>query len=147
MRPSIHVVSSLTLGILFWFFTKSIYASFICFISGVLVDLDHIIEYVMHFGWKTLSIRSIYDASKDTTSQKGSKVYPRLYLLFHSSEMAILLAVISLYVKNIYVSAFALGYLSHIAIDSFGNKLNPFTYFILNRRAKRFITRVLFRKK
>ena len=147
MRPSVHVVSSLALGVLFWFFTKSIYASFICFISGVLVDLDHIIEYIMHFGWKTLSVKSIYDASRDTTKQEGSRVYPRLYLLFHSSEMAILLVVIALYVKNIYVSAVALGYLLHVSIDSFGNKLNPLTYFILNRRAKRFITRVLFRKR
>jgi hypothetical protein len=146
MKPSRHVIISAVLGAGIWFYTKSIYATIICFISGILVDLDHIVEYAIHFGLKDFSFKNLYEKSRETDRHKGERGYERLYLIFHSSEVAIFLWVAAICIENIFLLAFALGYSSHIVLDSFGNTIHPISYFILHRSKHKFNTRKYFKK-
>ena len=146
MKPSRHVIVSAVLGAGIWFYTKSIYASIICFISGILVDLDHVFEYGIHFGLKDFSVKKLYEKSRETDKHKGERGYEKLYLIFHSSEVAIFLWIAAICTENIFLLALALGYSSHIVLDSFGNTINPLSYFILHRSRHKFNTRKYFKK-
>lgn len=147
MKPLRHVITSFALGAGIWFFTKSAYAGLVCFMSGILVDLDHFIEHTIHFGWKTLSIKNVYKASRDTTLSDGAEGYEKLYLVFHSNEVAILLWIAAICTENIYLIAVALGYSSHLALDAIGNTMHPLSYFVIRRFAKKFRTKHLIIKK
>jgi len=147
MNPSRHVITSFALGAIFWFFTKSISASLLCFLTGVLVDLDHIIEYPLHFDWRSFSAKNVYHASIHTRDGKGDYRYKKLYIVFHSWEMVILFWALYAYTKNIYFLAFSLGYTSHMFLDTVGNKGYPALYFLLGRIMNNFSTDKLMRKK
>ena len=144
MKPLKHIIASACVGGAFAFFTKSVYAGIICFASGVLVDFDHVIEYVIHHKWKDLSVRNIYHVSEQTCSRDNGEGFKKLYLLFHSGEIAILLWIAALYTKNIYILALATGYSLHILLDCIGNPMQNLGYFMFWRAMKGFETDKLF---
>lgn len=146
MKPPFHIAASLSMGTVVGIFTESLYVGLLCFISGVLVDADHIIEYVLHNGWKGFSLRKVYQACEQTTISKGKDSFPKLYLIFHSGEAAILLGIAALYVKNIYLIALAFGYSIHIIMDSIANPMYIYSYFTIWRAIKNFDASRLFRK-
>lgn len=139
MKPSIHAIASFFLGMAIWFFTKSIYAALLCFVSGTFVDFDHVIEYVVHFGRKGLSIKEIYRVCNE-------RLFEKLYVVFHSAELAILLCVLGVYTKNIYLLAISAGYTSHLILDFIGNPLHLFSYFLLRRFMRKFKAERLVKK-
>ena len=131
MKPTAHVIVSFTLGAALWFFTKNLYAGVLCFASGVLVDFDHFIEYIVHFGWKKITFKKIYYAC-------DRRVFKRLYIIFHSIEIVILVWIAAICIKNIYLLAVALGYSSHLVMDSLGNPVRASFYFIFWRGVNNF---------
>lgn len=146
MSPISHIIVSFSAGAGVWFFAKSLYAGLVCFIAGIFLDLDHIIEYVIHYGWKDLSPGKVYQTCEQTTRQEGERQFPKLYLLFHSGEVAILLWIGALYIKNLYLIIIALGYSMHMAMDCIGNPMYVYSYFIIWRMIKGFAPEMLFRK-
>ena len=146
MRPSRHIIASLTIGAALWFFTRSLYAGLLCFASGVLVDLDHILEYAIHHGWRDITLENMYTACEETERGEGNLRFKRLYIIFHISEIAILLWIAAIYTKNIFVLAVALGYSSHLILDAIGNKVYPIAYSIFWRAINKFDTNKIFRK-
>jgi len=138
MKPSIHVATSFSVALILWFFTKSVYAAFLCLASGVLVDFDHVIEYVLHFGGKDMNMERIYQACREL-------LFKKLYLVFHSAEVVIILWVATALTKNVYILAIALGYSSHIILDFIANPLHPFSYFLTRRFIHKFETHKLLR--
>ncbi len=144
MKPSRHVIASAFAGGLLAFFTKSVYAGILCLASGVLVDFDHVIEYIIHHRWKNLSLGNIYHVSEQTNYRNSAEGFKKLYLLFHSAEIAILLLIAAVYTKNIYILAIATGYSLHIILDCIGNPMQNIAYFILWRATKGFETDKLF---
>lgn len=146
MRPSRHIIASLTIGALLWLFTRSLYAGFLCFASGILVDLDHILEYIIHHGWKDLTFKNMYEACEQTERQKGDMRFKKLYIIFHISEIAILLWIAAIYTKNIFLLAIAWGYSSHLILDVIGNNTYPISYFMFWRAINKFDSDKLFIK-
>ena len=146
MKPSRHIIASVFIGGAFAFFTKSVYAGTICFASGVFVDFDHVIEYIIHHKWKILSFRNVYYMSEQTCKEESDEGFKKLYLVFHSGEMVFLFWAAAIYTKNIYLLAIALGYSAHIVMDSIGNTMEPAGYFALWRAAKGFDTERLMKK-
>jgi len=144
MKPSRHLIVSLSASGLFLFFTRSFYGAMVLFLSGVGSDLDHVIEYGIHYGWKDISVKKIYEASEKTGS-KNKAGFKRLYLIFHVGEMALILWVLSLVSKNIYLLAISIGYTLHLLMDCIGNTLNPVAYFIIFRAFRNFDTSRLLR--
>ncbi|MFC1576691.1 hypothetical protein ACFL3J_03360 [Candidatus Omnitrophota bacterium] len=147
MTPSRHIIASLALGAIFWFFAKSFYAGLLCFASGVFSDADHFIEYMIHFGWKGLSYKNVYYVSQQTQKRVGNKRFNKLYIVFHIGEIAILLWVLVIWTRNIYLLAIATGYTVHLIIDTLGNRGYPRCYFLLGRFISGFDTDKLLRPK
>ena len=49
MKPPAHAAISLTIGGILWAITKSPYAMVAGFLTGVFIDLDHLVEYYRWF--------------------------------------------------------------------------------------------------
>ncbi|MGB2706367.1 MAG: hypothetical protein WBC74_05900 [Candidatus Omnitrophota bacterium] len=146
MKPSRHIIASACIGGALAFFTKSVYAGIICFASGIFVDFDHVIEYIIHHKWKNLSFRNVYYMSEQTSKGENGEGFKKLYLVFHIGEIALLLWVAAIYTKNIYLLAISLGYSAHIVMDSIGNTMEPAGYFVLWRAMNKFDTERLMKK-
>ncbi len=145
MKSSVHAITSLSIGALMWFFTKSLYAGILCFISGFFIDIDHIIEYVIHYGWKNFSFKRLFQVCEQTTKLERCR-FQKIYLIFHSGELAILLWIVFILTKDIYLFAIAIGYSIHLIMDCIGNPTHPYYIFITFRAIKDFDTEKLIRK-
>ena len=140
MRPPKHIIASLTIGAALSLFTKSIYAGLLCFICGIFVDFDHVIEYIVHYGWENITFKKIYHVCEGV-------MFSKVYLVFHIGEIAILLWAATIYTKNVYLLAVALGYSSHLILDCIGNQAYPSFYFMSWRAINKFDKDKFFKEK
>ena len=147
MKPLQHAIASFSLSVILTFLTKSLYAGLICFFSGFLLDIDHLLEYVTHYGWRDFTVKKIHEACDQTLKGKGRRQFRRIYLIFHSIEIAFIAFLVSIYTKNIYIFAFFLGYIVHLILDCLGNSQYPKFYLITWRAVNKFHTDKLLRKK
>jgi len=136
MKTRTHIIASVSLGAAFYLFTRSFTASLLCVVSGILIDSDHIIEFVIHFGFRDFSVRRLYQECEKTNDKTGG--FPKLFLLFHSGEAVLLLWAGYLFTQNTHILAVALGYSLHLIMDAAGNIIQPMSYFIILRALKRF---------
>lgn len=146
MKPIIHIAVSLSMGIAVWLVAKSLSAGVVGFIAGIFLDSDHIIEYIIHRGLRGITIKKIYLACEQTTRQEGEYRFSKLYLIFHSGEVAILLWIASLYIEYIYLIAIAFAYSVHMVMDCIANPMYIYSYFIIWRIITSFDPTRLFRK-
>ncbi|MFH1245460.1 MAG: hypothetical protein V1662_03160 [Candidatus Omnitrophota bacterium] len=147
MLPSRHIIVSVPLGALLIYFTQDIITGMVCFIFGVLIDVDHIIEYIIHRGFskKVFSLPELYRSCERFIKPEEQGGVKRLYLIFHMMEAAVLLWALYIITRNLYIFSAALGYSGHLLLDALYNKLNPRIYFLTQRIRKGFLT-VHFRK-
>lgn len=131
MLPRGHIVISGIIGIFVWAWFKSAGCAIIAFASGVLIDLDHFIDYYANFGF-TLNLNRIYDACH---KMKFSK----LYVVLHSYELIALLW-ISIFIFGLshYWTAAAIGLTQHMIIDQITNPINNLGYFLAYRIIRKF---------
>jgi hypothetical protein len=122
MKPSGHIIVSVSLGLGLWLFVKSLPAAFICAATGIFMDIDHAIDYLANFGWRGFSFKRCYDECVHDTVRKGKFRFKKLYMIFHAVELAIIFWLLAGYTKNIYIFALALGYFSHLVMDVIGNR-------------------------
>lgn len=146
MKLRTHIITSLSAGALLWLFTKSLYAGILCFITGFLIDLDHIVEYIIHYGWKDFTLNKLFLACEQTVKSEGEEGFSKLHLVFHIGEFALLLWIASIYTKNIYLIAISIGYSLHLILDCAGNPLYPHFYFFILRAVKGFRSKELYAK-
>lgn len=122
MKPIWHIISSLILGALFFYFTKSINAGFIILLAGVFIDLDHILDF-----WKS--------RSKNFKNQKT-------FVLWHGYEYLIILFVLAYYLNwPVLLNAFIAGIALHYLLDVYNlkkDKKHVLSYFLIFRIVKRF---------
>lgn len=139
IKPPSHIVTSCLVSIVVWAYFKSAKCAIVSFIAGVFIDLDHLIDYYSTHPF-TLKIKDIYDACAEVNLKK-------IYLLFHSYELIILLwlAIYALSLSNIW-KAMAIGLTQHLLFDQITNSLNTFGYFIIYRMIKGFKKELLMRK-
>jgi hypothetical protein len=137
MKPRVHVVASIVGGVLIWIFLGSWLAAVCSVLSGVLVDLDHVIEYF----W----IRRRWVSIKDFYEFWMSYKEPRVYLFFHGIEYMLLLGIAAwLGWAPAITGGLAFGLLHHLCIDQFGNGVRPAGYFFLVRWAWKFKSERIF---
>lgn len=147
MKPTQHIIVSFSVSVAVCFLLKSLYTGLISFISALLLDIDHIIEYINNFGWRDFTFRKCYQASVETAKQGGELRFKKLHLVFHSLELACLLWLLTFYTKNIYLFAATLGYSTHLALDYLAwQTLSPYFYSITWRAMNGFQTDKLIRK-
>lgn len=143
MTPDKHVIISLSLGAVLWIITKSFAAGALCAFGGFIIDIDHAIEYIWRFGIRRLTVKRILAACQQT--YEGKKIFPfyKLHLFFHSFELAFIFILISLITKDLYLIAFSIGFLSHLAIDAIFNQRPALFYFLLWRIKNGFVAQRL----
>ncbi|MBN2097013.1 MAG: hypothetical protein JW714_00890 [Candidatus Omnitrophica bacterium] len=140
MLPSRHLLVSLPLGWAVWSVTQSLFAGIICLISGTLIDIDHLIEYFIHRGFKTLNLKSIYQSCGKLTRPETEGGIKKIFLFFHAAEISVLLWTSFVLTENIYLLAIALGYTVHLLMDIAANQVKPATYSLIWRIKKSFQT-------
>ena len=132
MTPSRHTVVSILISIPFGMASQSWVGAITCFLSGIFIDLDHVIDFVAN---KKKLFRS-YDEffSFFERERKG-----KLYLIFHSYELLFVFwLLIMIYQLNSIWVGLALGMTVHMFCDQITNPLRPFVYFWVYRLRYRF---------
>ncbi|NTW13967.1 MAG: hypothetical protein HGA31_02975 [Candidatus Moranbacteria bacterium] len=115
-----HVFLSLVAGFVVWKIWNKPFVSFAAAVAGgVLIDLDHFIDYFLAFGF---SFNPDYFTHGYQFLQSG-----KIYVLFHGWEYAIILLIGLFFVKRKPVLqsvflALALGMLLHLCFDMFANE-------------------------
>lgn len=141
MLPSRHIALSFPLGLATGLFTQSAIFGFLCFFSGVLIDIDHLIDYLANRGLETLNVVKIYRSCGKMAYPETEGGTKKIFLIFHAIEIAILLWVGYALSKNLYFLSIAIGYTGHLAADAiFNANIRPQSYFILWRIINRFKT-------
>lgn len=129
-----HIGLSVLAGLLVWkFFGHAIIAFPAAFVGGVLIDLDHLIDYFLAFGAK-FRLEYFLKGYQFLESDK-------IYIFFHGWEYIILLAVAGWLAKsNVKIKAtvfvLALGIFFHLSIDAFTNEGAQIKTYSISYRAK-----------
>jgi len=131
MKPHYHVAfSTIIAGVLYLIF-KSSALSISCLISGIFIDLDHVIDYIREHGLTLNPIKFIRDFNSGN--------FDRIYLIFHAWECLLILAFISwLYDWNPWITGVLIGFSQHILLDALHNTRNFQSYSLLWRWKKDF---------
>ena len=118
MTPPAHAAVSLAIGGILWGVTKSPYSLVASFLTGVLIDLDDLVEYYWWF------------VKEDHT---------RVWFFLHSYELVIP-AFLSGYLSgwDPAVLGVSLAFLAHLLADQLVNPVGPLTYFFSYRAIQRF---------
>jgi hypothetical protein len=132
MRPTYHIVASGIISIGLQASMHSWPITLGCFFSGVLIDLDHYLEYCLIRGKFPFRYKDLVDFCYD---QRVTK----LYLILHSYEFILCLwLLISLFhLGSIWIGV-AIGLTTHLFFDQFTNPIKPFFYFMSFRLMHRF---------
>lgn len=138
MKPGKHAAFSFSLFFIFWYFSKSFYASLFCLLSGIFLDADHALEYLINHGAKEFSLKKCYEACEQTNLGRGPYRFRKVHLIFHSAEIFIILWFACWFIKDLYLFAFTLGYSLHLFLDLFGNKERLRFYFLIWRAINKF---------
>ena len=112
---TLHLIFTLLLA---WFFYKLkggwLWPA-LAILGGVFIDLDHLIDYFLYFGW-TFDLKAFF---KHEYLASG-----RMYIIFHSVELAILVWALALVLP--WAIPVASGMTLHLIIDiSFSHSTNP----------------------
>jgi hypothetical protein len=132
MRAAYHVAASAGVSLGLQAAVHSWPATLGCFLSGVLIDIDHYLEYYLirkkfPYRYKDLVDFCNYD--------RGDKVY----LYFHAYEYLIVLW-LSIYFFHLGLiwTGMTLGLTVHLMLDQFTNPIKPLFYFLTFRIINQF---------
>ena len=139
IRPSAHIISTFAISGLVYFVLKSAVSFFASLAAGILIDVDHILDYYIQQG-VTLKIKNIYLWAIEKRCELVILCFHYLELLF------ILWIIISLFKLGIFWTAFAIGITQHMILDLLLNRdINVYGYFLTFRMIKRFRKENIFR--
>ncbi len=137
MKIEHHVtLSTVISGILFAVF-KSWELSITSFIAGILIDIDHVIDYFIEHGLRS--------NLKEFLPYFYKEKHRKITLLFHGWEWLFCLGAAAILTEfNPYVTGVLIGYGHHIAFDYFYNKTSVWTYSLIWRWKKNFDSQTIF---
>jgi len=138
MTPKQHTIASAVTTAVFASFSHSWIANTACFLSGILIDVDHVLDYMLYkksFPWKYRSLTEFCDSKKQG----------RLYLIFHSYELLLLFIGLGalLGFPLLWLGVFV-GVSVHLILDEIYNPLRPLAYFFIFRLKHDFKREYLF---
>lgn len=103
---STHVVLSLVLAVFFWYRTGAWLWPLLTVVGGVLIDLDHFVDYFLYYGAK-LNVGDFFNYRYRASG--------KCYIFFHSWELMIFLWISSLFFR--WLIPLASGVTLHLLID------------------------------
>ena len=139
MKPVPHIAVSCVISAGIGIYFRSFWCAAISFACGVLIDLDHLVDYYATHP-PTLKLSDIYDACAEVRLNK-------LYFLLHSYELiaAQWLAIYTFSLSNAWKAA-AIGLTQHIIFDQLTNPVKPLAYFLTYRVYRKFDPYLLHRE-
>ena len=137
MTPSKHVVASGITSAGFAFITQSLPGAVACFLSGIFIDLDHLLDFYLIKRKMCWSLRELHDFCLNIKTGK-------IYLVFHSYElMAVLWISAYFYPNSIWIGCL-FGMSVHLLLDQVSNPIYPWAYFLLYRMQLGFPKKIFF---
>lgn len=123
MRARYHVIVSTSLSLTLWLFLRSWPLAVASWITGVLIDLDHVLEYLIQRG-RLRRLQDLFHASYN-------RVYTKAYLILHAWELVALWAGLGVATGwNRWVVGGAIGFVQHLALDQIRNRPSRWAYFL-----------------
>jgi len=131
MQVSRHAAASAALSALVYVGTGSAHATVSSFLAGWLIDVDHLLDYVVEHGLRL--DRAYFFATFDEDR------YRKARLVLHGWEWPVALAAASWLLGGEMVTAgLAFGWLQHLVFDQFANRARPLAYSLAARAVKGF---------
>ena len=139
MTPAKHVAISVVTAAGFGFFTKSWAGGLACFLSGIFIDLDHVLDFII---FEKRLCKSLKELERFCEQRHG-----KIYLFLHSFELLLILWITVFYFhfEPIWLGI-VFGLTVHMVADQIVNPVNPWTYFILYRAKLKFPRSIFFEK-
>lgn len=133
---SIHFILAILAGYLVYKIWGRLYISLIAgLIGGILIDLDHFIDYYIAFG-SNFRLDHIISGFEFLKNEK-------IYLFFHAWEYVAIFMALAFFLRNRRVKSIflglALGILFHLTIDVYVNDLPYNSYLLTNRIRNNFL--------
>lgn len=126
MKLAHHLAISAGVSAVVWFLFQSMTATIACFLTGILLDIDHIIDYVANYGWK-IRIKHLFQAFE-------YEVFENIFVFLHSWEfVAIYLALLWLIDWKPVALGAGIGIFAHLLVDHLFNDHSPLGYFLSYR--------------
>jgi hypothetical protein len=138
MKMEHHMAVSVPVCAGVWFTTHSWFYVVMAFSLGVLIDFDHVFDYVREEGRFDM-------ADMFTKSYHGD--FHHLYVIFHAFEYVPIAWIAGFFMHNFTFSlVFTVAYLGHMIPDQLMNNVRPWGYFMIYRIKKEFVMRDIFYK-
>lgn len=131
MKLGYHIAVSAGVSILVWALFRSTAAAAACFLTGVFLDIDHLIDYVFNYGWRVRRKR-FFQAFE-------YEAFENIFLFLHSWEFIVIYLVLLWLVdwKPVALGA-VIGVFVHLSLDHFFNDHSRLAYFLSFRLFHRF---------
>jgi hypothetical protein len=139
MMPVSHAAASGIVSAVFAYLTHSVVGTIVCFLSGIFIDLDHLIDF-----W--IAKKKIIIDYPKLVSFTGLERGGKLFLVLHSFEFWLLFWVVIVYyqLNEVWVGL-AVGGSAHLIIDQLANPTKPLSLSLLYRWKHRFAKECIFR--
>ncbi len=126
MKLQHHTAFSIIISAITYMIFKSWGIAIVSLISGIFIDLDHLLDYFVEYGWPLKIKKFFYVFEEGQIS--------RAFLLLHGWEWLILLAVTSWSTNwNPWITGMLIGFGQHMLIDKTFNGISFKSYSLLWR--------------
>jgi|GEM_PF-1459124 len=133
-----HIISVLPFGVFYYFLDRNLLFTVVAMFSGVVMDADHIIDYV-------ITQKRIDSPKKMIRSFNTFEIVNKNFFLLHSWELVIFFGIILFFYRDSFLIAIFAGCTFHLLLDqiyntSFLGKYNvkKFFYFFFYRMKYKF---------
>lgn len=132
MKASVHLYSSALLGGSIYKISQSAEIAIVAFLSGFLIDLDHVVDFLFLSGEKF--------NLKDMLSWCHNGRWEKIVLILHSYELYLLLGFLTYFFPHNIFIGLLLGTGLHLILDQIWNchlrsdfRISPWFYFLAYR--------------
>ena len=137
MKLHNHILASTTVGGISYYIFGSWQISVTVFLSGIFIDLDHILDYFLYEKKIKLDI-------KDFFYKCEALILNKVYLLLQSYELIIILAILAYFTNDYIVLGLLIGFGTHIMLDLAANKVHFLGYSFIFRLINKFNSKKIF---
>ncbi|MBN1824599.1 MAG: hypothetical protein JW803_09810 [Endomicrobiales bacterium] len=132
-----HAIGSAVAGGAAYALTSSAELAIWILVSGIGIDLDHLIDYKLEYRQKSFSPSHFMETCNASRLEKT-----RLFL--HSYEIIFILGAMAYFTREVWLIGICAGIGQHLLVDQMFNKTLPLTYFLSFRAKNGYHARKIF---
>jgi hypothetical protein len=134
MKTSVHISASALLAVAVYAYSRSAPEAASCLVGGVLIDLDHVVDFHL-FSGERFTLANFF-------SWYNEDRWRKITLVFHSYELFVILCAVAYYLDSAVLRGMVWGAGLHLLLDQLANpgrvRLSPWFYLMGYRIAKGF---------